>query len=417
MAGNKVIAIVGAGIGGIAAGIALYRAGFTVRIFERAGQLAEAGTGISLWHNGTGILNELGVLPEILKHGQIGTNFLLRTQSGKLLMNISTSEADTPTVCVHRADLLRVLAAALPPECFCLGHELAGLEITGHKACLQFNNQNSFLCDGVVGADGVHSRLRAMLAKGREPAHRGYVIFRGLADAPAGLPPGCNGETWGAGHRFGMLAIGKSLGHKLGSNVTRELGKSLDRNLDKSLDKNKVCWYATANTSGLNLPAAGRKAWLQDVFKAWHDPIPHLLATTDPAAILVTNARDLKPARQLSSGPVTLLGDAAHALTPNLGQGACVALEDALVLARCLSCQSDVSSGFRRYESLRFPHVRSAVLRSRWLGHVGQWESPIAVFLRNLVTRRLPARLFECHSTFAEHMAALTGRTLKEVAA
>jgi 2-polyprenyl-6-methoxyphenol hydroxylase-like FAD-dependent oxidoreductase len=378
---HKVIGIVGAGIGGIAAGIALIQAGFTVKIFEKAGQLREAGAGVSLWPNGTMILSELGLLPGILQQGQIGTHFLLRARSGELLMNISTAKADTPTVCLHRADLLRVLAEAIPAECLSLDHELTGVKFNGQKVCLQFRNQNSFVCDGVVGADGIHSRLRTLVGDDRRPSRRGYLIFRGLADAPGDAPIGHNGESWGAGHRFGTLAIGKK----------------------------RVCWYATANTSALRDSAEERKPWLQEIFKAWHDPIPKLLATTDPSTIMVANACDLGPFRQ-GGGPVTLLGDAAHALTPNLGQGACIALEDALVLARCVSSHSSFSAAVRRYESLRFPHARSAVLRSRWLGDVGQWENSIAVWMRNFVTRRLPAQLFECHATFAEHMAALTGQ-------
>jgi 2-polyprenyl-6-methoxyphenol hydroxylase-like FAD-dependent oxidoreductase len=378
---RKAIGIVGGGIGGIAAGIALLQAGFIVRIFEKAGQLREAGAGVSLWPNGTAILSELGLLSGVLKYGQVGTHFLLRAQSGELLMNISTAKADTPTVCLHRADLLRVLAQAMPPECFSLSHELTRVEFKGQRVCLHFRDQASFICDGVVGADGIHSRLRASLGYRRKPSHRGYTIFRGLTDPSKDLPLGHNGESWGAGNRFGTLAIGS----------------------------NKMCWYATVNTCALNHQADERKERLQEIFKAWHDPIPRLLAATDPATIMATNACDLRPCRQ-GSGPVTLLGDAAHVLTPNLGQGACMALEDALVLARSLSCNASVSTGFRCYESLRFSPVRSAVLRSRWLGAIGQWESRIAVSLRNLITRGLPAHLFECHSTVAGHMALLTGR-------
>lgn len=366
----KVIGIVGAGIGGVAAGVALMRAGFSVRIFEKAGELRESGAGVSLWPNGTEILSKLGLLPEILKHGQIGTHFLLRAYSGELLMDINTATADTPTVCLHRADLLRVLVEAIPPECFGLNHELTGVEANGEKACLHFRNQDRFVCDGIVGADGIHSRMRTLLGKGRQPSRRGYIIFRGLAEASPDVPSDHNGETWGTGHRFGTLGIGK----------------------------NKVCWYATANASALQHSAEKPKPWLQEIFQAWHDPIPKLLATTDPSTILAANACDFQPFRQCA-GPATLLGDAAHALTPNLGQGACMALEDALVLAECLSEHSSVSLAFRRYEWLRFFHVSSAVLRSRWLGEVGQWESRIAVSLRNLITRRLPARLFECHPT------------------
>lgn len=379
------IAIIGGGIGGIAAGIALLKAGFAVKVFERAGQLREAGAGVSLWPNGTGILDELGVLPSVLSQGQPGTHFLLRSNSGELLMNIKTAEADTPTICVHRADLLRALAGAFPQECVCLGHELTAAQVSSGKVHLQFSNQNSFVCDGVVGADGIRSRVRNMLVSSDQPSYRGYTIFRGLADAHPALPVGCNLESWGSGRRFGILAIGK----------------------------NKVCWYATTNTPDPRRRADYGKEQLQHMFSAWHHPIPELVAATDPSDILVNSACDIGPFRSWGAAPVTLLGDAAHALTPNLGQGACMALEDAFVLATCLSARATVAEGFRRYESLRFPHARSAVLRSRWLGHVGQWEGRMAVSLRNVITRLLPAQLFECHSTFTERMSALTGGMLE----
>src|SRR5882762_4617026 len=130
---HRTIAIIGGGIGGIAAGITLLRAGFAVKVFERASQLREVGSGVSLWPNGTGILEEMGVLSSILSQGQLGTHFLLRSDSGELLMNIKTAEADTPTICVHRADLLRALVNAFPQEHVCLGQELTAAQISGKK--------------------------------------------------------------------------------------------------------------------------------------------------------------------------------------------------------------------------------------------------------------------------------------------
>ncbi|HWZ42595.1 MAG TPA: FAD-dependent monooxygenase [Candidatus Saccharimonadales bacterium] len=385
MSSKKNIALVGAGIGGIAAGIALLQAGFNVRIFEKAGELRESGAGVSLWPNGTGVLQHMGLLPAVLEHGQVGTHFHLKMRSGELLMNIRTAEADTPTVCMHRADLLRVLANAFPGDCLSLGHELAVIDCSRPEVKLRFTNGESFTCDGVIGADGVHSNLRRLLTPRRRlgpssrTRYRGYAIFRGVTDALPAMSPEHNGETWGAGSRFGVLSIGK----------------------------NKVCWYATVNSS--DPKERYPKKRLQKMFSGWHDPIPELIAATDPASILTGMACDHGPIRFSDRRPVTLLGDAAHALTPNLGQGACLALEDALVLANCLSGNVSMAEGFRSYESLRFSHVLSTVLRSRWLGEIGQWENRATVFFRNAVTRLLPARLFECHSPFVEHMAALMG--------
>jgi 2-polyprenyl-6-methoxyphenol hydroxylase-like FAD-dependent oxidoreductase len=374
------IAIIGGGIGGIAAGVALRQSGFAVRVFERAHELREAGTGIVLWPNATGILHKLGALSEILSQGHVSTRFLVRSHSGHSLMDINTAVADMPAVGVHRADLLRALAELLPRECVCLGHELIAVRFAGRKVRLEFSNGETFLCEGLVGDDGIHSSVRRLLG-GRKASYRGYVIFRGLVEAPISLVQGHNGESWGLGRRFGILAAGK----------------------------NKICWYATANTSDPQLLADDRKQRLQELFAGWHDPIPQLIAAAAPGDILLNPACDHRTSRLWSKESVTLLGDAAHALTPNLGQGACMALEDAFVLAQCLAPSGGVSQGFRRYESLRFSHVRNAVLRSRWIGQVGQWENRLITSLRDAVTRLLPPRMFECHTTLEQRTAALLG--------
>jgi 2-polyprenyl-6-methoxyphenol hydroxylase-like FAD-dependent oxidoreductase len=379
---NKTIAIIGAGIGGVAAGVALRQAGFEVRVFEKAGQLREVGAGMSLWPNGTGVLQQLGLLSAVASRGQSGTHFLVRSQSGEVLMEIGTAEAETPTVCVHRAHLLRVLADALPAESLALGHELAEMHFDGEKVDLRFSNGERLVCDGVVGADGIHSRMRGRLTRPGQPVYRGYAIFRGMANVPDNFAVGHNSESWGEGSRFGILAIGD----------------------------NKVCWYATVNSSVPPHAVDWPKGKLQQMFSRWHSPIPELIAATEPSAIMMDPACDRQPARSWSRGPATLIGDASHALTPNLGQGACMAMEDALVLANCLSRRENVVAGFRLYEATRYPRVRNAVWRSRWLGGVGQWENRAAISVRNAVTKVMPGRIFECHSTFAQLMTTLASQ-------
>jgi 2-polyprenyl-6-methoxyphenol hydroxylase-like FAD-dependent oxidoreductase len=379
---DKTIAIIGAGIGGVAAGVALRQTGFGVKIFERACQLREAGAGMSLWPNGTGVLHKLGLLAAVASRGQSGTHFLVRSQTGEVLMDIGTAEAETPTVCVHRAHLLRILADALPQECLALAHELGDMRFVGDRVELRFTNGERFVCDGVVGADGTHSRMRGRLMRPGKPVYRGYAIFRGIADVPDNFSTGHNSESWGQGSRFGVLAIGD----------------------------NKVCWYATVNSASPPQHADWPKERLEHLFSRWHHPIPELIAATDPSAIMMNLACDRQLARSWSNGPATLIGDAAHTLTPNLGQGACMAMEDALVLANCLGRRRSVAADFRLYEAARYPRVRNAILRSRWLGAVGQWENRAVVLARNTVTRVLPGRIFECHSSFAQLMTILAGQ-------
>jgi len=384
---NKTVAIIGAGIGGVAAAVCLRRVGLQAVLFERREYLREAGAGLSLWPNGTSVLEQLDLLPRVLNAGQRGMNFRLLSPAGKTLMEIGTAHSDTPAVCLHRADLLRILAEELPLEDLRLGQELTEIQPAGEKLRLQFADGGTFLCDGLVGADGIYSQVRSMASGSRDPLSRGYLIYRAIADAPDDLVPGDNSETWGSGQRFGVLSIAQ----------------------------NKVCWYATANAFDAQLTGEKRKLEILRMFNGWHRPIQDLIVATDSSAILMSNARDLKPFRRWGLGPTTLLGDAAHALTPNLGQGACMALEDAFVLANSLRAHASVEKAFRIYESLRFSRTRSAILRSRYLGWIGQWENCLAVSLRNLVTGFLPGRLFECHATSREFIASITGSLLANV--
>jgi 2-polyprenyl-6-methoxyphenol hydroxylase-like FAD-dependent oxidoreductase len=131
------------------------------------------------------------------------------------------------------------------------------------------------------------------------------------------------------------------------------------------------------------------------MFASWHDPIPKLIEATDEEAILKNGAYDLAPLRRWGDRLVTLLGDAAHPCTPNLGQGGGLALEDALVLAKCLEKRTSLEAALRRYESLRCHRTAHMQQRARLMGQVGQWENPLFVAARQAVTSVLPARLFE----------------------
>jgi 2-polyprenyl-6-methoxyphenol hydroxylase-like FAD-dependent oxidoreductase len=223
--------------------------------------------------------------------------------------------------------------------------------------------------DAVIGADGIRSRVRSELFGASDPIYRGYSIWRGVARYQgSAIGPGTNSETWGVGKRFGILDIGQG----------------------------KFTWYATLNVAAdhSNAPG-GRKRELEPAFTGWHEPIANLIAATNEAEILKNGAYSHAPVRRWGNGRVTLLGDAAHSCTPNLGQGGCLALEDALVLARCVAKQNSIEPGLRRYESLRYSRTRHIQHRSLLMGQVGQWENRLMVSGRRVVTKLLPARWFE----------------------
>ena len=363
---DRNIGIVG---GGIAAAVALRQAGIDVVVYEKAAQLCEVGAGMMLWPNATRVLREMGLLESVLARSGPNTHFLVRASCGKILMNIALGQFDVPAVCTRRTDLLSMLLAALSPECVRLGCELEDLEQSEGKVRLYFKGDLVKEHDAVIGADGIRSRVRSKLFGASDPIYRGYTVWRGLAryDGNA-VPAGCNSETWGAGKRFGIL----NTGHR------------------------RFTWYATSNVPPHHLDAAcGRKRELQQMFDGWHEPIANFIDATDESDILKNRACDFAPLRQWGRGMVTLLGDAAHSCTPNLGQGGCMALEDALVLAKCVNREPCLRTALREYESLRYQRTRRIQKRSRLIGRIGQWQNPLFVTGRHVVTSLLSPRLIE----------------------
>jgi 2-polyprenyl-6-methoxyphenol hydroxylase-like FAD-dependent oxidoreductase len=363
------IGIVGGGIGGIAAAVALHHAGINAMVYERAPQLREVGAGMMLWPNATRVLRSFGLLEDVLAHSGSSTHFLVRTSRGVVLMNIALGKFDVPAVCMRRSDLLAVLLAALPPGSIRLGHTLNKLEQSKDKVKISFGDGVVAEHDAVIGADGIRSRVRTELFGNSDPIYRGYTVWRGVAryDGSA-IVSGANSETWGAGKRFGILNTGPG----------------------------KFTWYAAVNVPPDHLDApVGRKHELQEAFRGWHEPILDLISATKDDEIMKNGAYDLVPLRRWGQGRVTLLGDAAHPCTPNLGQGGGMALEDAAVLAKCFDQEISLEVALRRYETLRRQRTRHIQQRSRLMGDIAQWENRIVVAGRRVVTGLLPARLFE----------------------
>jgi len=357
------VIVVGAGIGGLAAAIALRRRGIAVSVIERSADPGEIGAGITLWPNAMRALRSLGVADEVAAAGAPVLLGDVRSWRGGVLSPAPFPDLERrfgePGIALHRADLHRLLLAALAPDAPRLGARCVGFEEAGEAVTVHLADGGRERADLLVGADGLRSTVRAQLWGEAPPRYAGYTAWRAVvAAAERGTF-----ESWGRGHRFGLVPIGRG----------------------------RVYWFATANAAEGGADAADLRSELLRRFGDWHRPIPAVIAATPAAAILRHDIFDRPPLPRWSRGRVTLLGDAAHPMTPNLGQGACQAIEDALVLAACLDGTA-APAALAAYDALRVPRTSALVDQSRTLGRVGQLGAAPLVRLRDAAVKRLPPR-------------------------
>ncbi|MGW7054770.1 FAD-dependent monooxygenase [Streptomyces sp. NPDC054887] len=383
---QRAVTIVGGGIGGLAAAVALHRRGWRVEVLERAPEFTEIGAGISLWPNALHALEALGLAGTVRALGAVETSGGVRDRRGRWLSRTHTAELARrfghPLVVLHRADLLRVLAEALPAECLRPGSEVTSVRADGRSPTVDDHrgeprpdrvdlrpvvdhHGGGSRPDLVVGADGLRSTVRRDLwPDAAGPRYAGYTAWR-MVTEPLAAPPSEGAATWGRGERFGYTA----------------------------LPGGRAYCFATASLPEGTASRTSEYAELVRRFGSWPDPVPGLLAAVPAEAVLRHDLYDLPPLTSFVHGRVALLGDAAHAMTPNLGQGACQALEDAVTLAHCLDETPDVTAALRSYDRLRRPRTRAITRRSARLGAVGQLSWPPAVLLRDTAARLVPTRM------------------------
>lgn len=367
------VLVAGAGIGGLASAIALRRAGFEPLILERAPEAREAGAGLLLGANAVAALHSLGMHETASGLGVPTTAGLLRDPAGEILADVrlppGRERLGADSVAVSRPELLAALLAEAGEGAVRTGSRVAGFRKTneGVSAVLEGGVEERGRL--LVGADGMYSAVREGLRGPRPPRYAGYTAWRGVAYPAEGLVPrGVGIETWGRGARFGCVYIGGG----------------------------RVYWFATRNApeGARDVPGESRRRVL-GLLRGWHEPVEALLRATPEEEIRRDDIHDRDPILRWGSGPVTLLGDAAHPMTPNLGQGAGQALVDAAALGDALSRAPDPEAGLRLYERRRSAPAAALVLLSRQAGAAGQLESPALTGLRDRVFRAAPPRLKE----------------------
>ena len=357
--------IIGGGIGGITAAIALRQAGIDATVYERAPQLGEVGSGLPLFANALRALQKLGLGEQIEALGEHANTLSLSTWRGDVLLDATNEKhlrsLGTVATVVHRAELLALLVDTLGMENVRLDAECTGFAQDESGVRAYFANGMQAQGDVLVGADGIHSTIRSQLFGIIKPVYVGYTCWRGVAHIERS---GLERYVWGKGYQFGIAPMSRE----------------------------RAYWFAQKYApEGEHDKAGGRKQELLDLFHDWHDPVPAVIEATPDRAILRNDVYELPHLKRWSEGRVTLLGDAAHAMTPNLGQGGCLAIEDALVLADCLSGEHDVAAALKQYEARRIKRTRHVARLAHFMGGAVQIENNLVAGTRNAVVKRVPA--------------------------
>jgi len=369
MADQQHAVVVGAGIGGLGVALGLRRAGWRVTVLERARRFEPAGAGITLMPNALRALDALGQGSEFRKLAPVHTSGGVRTSSGRWLTRWDAAAVQrllgAPMVALHRAELHRMLRAPLPLESVPTGVEVTGVagdSARGERLRVQHTSAESVEdADLVVAADGIDSRLRGQLwPEVPAPAYSGITTWRGITAAPP-VPVLEITQSWGRGAEFGIVPLADG----------------------------RIYWFGAVEAPGGSFHEDERAA-VRTRFGDWHPPIRELIDASD---VVLHHDIDHLPAlpRSYVHGRVVLLGDAAHAMTPHLGQGGCQALEDAVVLAAALARTPDVAAALACYDRQRHPRTAAVVRAAEQMRRINALTNPLAIAVRNSVIRLVPS--------------------------
>ena len=383
------ILIAGGGIGGLTASIGLARLGHDVQVLEQASKLRPVGAGIGLQPNAMQALSFFGLDEAVAARGRAATGASLKYSDGKPVRSFDFAQHAARygylPLTIHRAALLDVLLAAATKEKVNVRFAQRIRSFTNARDGVAVTTEagHSFMAQALVGADGINSRVRAQLWGKRPKRYSGYVCWRGIVTDPDLVAAVENiHEVWGRGARFGYMRCSES----------------------------QVYWFATKTTAHSE---SQPEDWRSN-FHGWPDPIPRLIESGPADRIAFNDISDHKPIFPWAKGRVTLLGDAAHAMTPNFGQGGAQAIEDAVILSRAVEKLGDLESAFRSYEKYRHPRTKGFVNASRSFGAITQGGSAFTRFVRRRILRLIPEssmqKKLDAQFDFRKHASTFNAR-------
>lgn len=359
--------IVGAGIGGLAAGLALRRAGWDIRIFERAEAPRELGFGLGLAPNAIAALRELGVADAVLPYTVTPTVAEIRHADGRLIRRFARSQQspspiDLPRI-ILRPALHGALLDAVGTTAIETSSEAIGFEVDGRGARLRLSNGNVIPGDVLIGADGVQSNIRAQLHPDEPPPRpSGYFALRGASNAVASLE--------------GLHAIWY-------------FGRGVESGIVQA-SANTIYWFLSVFADDVRAGSMDATRVLTRWGPHFDAPFQAITGASTPAQMRLDELFERDPRREWGSGPVTLLGDAAHPMLPHTGQGAAQALEDAAGLGRAVRNTADPIAALRRYEDVRSRRTRQIVRSGPRIARVTTTNNRVTAAVRNALIRFIP---------------------------
>lgn len=358
------IAIVGGGIGGLTAAALLHENDNEIHVFEQHAKVEEVGAGIGIGGN---VLDKLGnhdLAKGIKNAGQVINELEFLDNHGNVL-NKALLKKGTVNLTLPRQTLLDIIKSYVPAEAIHTDSKITRIEQNSSKVTLTAENGSQADFDLCIGADGLHSIIRQQLDPKSTVNYQGYTVFRGMVEDVRLSDPHTAKEYWGPKGRIGIVPM----------------------------LNNQAYWFISVNAKqGDPKFNDFTKPYIQAYYNHYPNEVRRIFDQTSETGILHHDIFDLTPLKTFVYGRTLLLGDAAHATTPNLGQGAGQAMEDAIVLANCLKAY-DFREALARYDQLRVKHTAKVIKKSRKIGKQAQMSNGLMIGLRNTIMKRLPSKL------------------------
>ncbi len=357
---HQPITIIGAGIGGLTTALILKQKGFPVMVYEGASEIKPVGAGIVMAGNAMQIFQKLGICEQIQNAGNKISFLKITDEKLRILSVVNLLKLEkkygVSNIAIHRAELQRILAEKVGYENIYLGKRLINIQ-NGAMVKITFEDQSILNSQTVIAADGIHSTVRNQLFEPSTIRDTKQLCWRGVLNTELAEKYAHQAyEVWGKGIRFGFVKI----------------------------SANTLYWFAVVNEG------VYKNKELTDLFQKFHPDILSIISGTDKNQIFKSRIIDLKPFSKWHHGNVCLLGDAAHATTPNLGQGACQAVEDAYIIGKLFNSCKPVENIFAEYEKLRIEKAHYIVNTSWMMGKIPHIENAFGAWFRNLLVTLIP---------------------------